>query len=152
MDNASAHTLSASTEKLMHGLKVRCLSHMTVIYLPPNTTSAIQPCDQGVIRSLKAGYRRLLVKWQYGRWKELKALLDARGLEQSTTVQTAPASGSGHSTAVQTAPTSGSGRLGSLMAYQMGAGSSEGSTPTPQKRGRQRKTEKPLPWQGTSPH
>ena len=31
-----------------------------VVYLPPNTTSLIQPCDQGIIRALKAHYRRLV--------------------------------------------------------------------------------------------
>ncbi len=29
-----------------------------MFYLPPNTTSKIQPCDAGIIRSLKAYYRR----------------------------------------------------------------------------------------------
>ncbi len=34
------------------------LCNTTVFYLPPNTTSKIQPCDAGIIRSLKAYYRR----------------------------------------------------------------------------------------------
>jgi hypothetical protein len=29
-----------------------------VIFLPANTTSLIQPCDQGIIRAFKAYYRR----------------------------------------------------------------------------------------------
>ena len=29
-----------------------------VSFLPPNTTSLIQPCDQGIIRAVKAHYRR----------------------------------------------------------------------------------------------
>jgi len=29
-----------------------------VIFLPANTTSLIQPCDQGIIRTFKAHYRR----------------------------------------------------------------------------------------------
>ncbi len=37
-----------------------------MFYLPPNTTSKIQPCDAGIIRSLKAYYRhrfnRLLIQ------------------------------------------------------------------------------------------
>ena len=78
MDNASAHMITAGTEREMQGLKVRCLSHMTVIYLPANTISVVQPCDQGIIRSLKAAYRRSLVKWQYARWQELKLLIDDR--------------------------------------------------------------------------
>ena len=97
MDNASAHMMDTGTVGEIHGLKVRNLSHMTVIYLPPNTTSVVQPCDQGIIRSLKAAYRRALVEWQYSKWKELKPLLDAqrRGVTaQHMTAHAAPASGS----------------------------------------------------------
>ena len=35
---------------------------ITVMYLPPNTTSIIQPLDQGVISSFKRHYRKELVK------------------------------------------------------------------------------------------
>ncbi len=42
------------------------LRNTTVFYLPPNTTSKIQPCNAGIIRSLKAYYRfrfnRLLIQ------------------------------------------------------------------------------------------
>jgi len=34
------------------------LCNTTVFYLPPNTTSKIQPCDARIIRSLKAYYQR----------------------------------------------------------------------------------------------
>ena len=37
------------------------LSNVKLIFLPPNTTSVSQPMDQGVIRCLKAIYRRKLV-------------------------------------------------------------------------------------------
>ena len=97
MDNASAHMMDTGTVGEIHGLKVRNLSHMTVIYLPRNTTSVVQPCDQGVIRSLKEAYRRALVEWQYSKWKELKPLPDAqrRGVTaQHMTAHAAPASGS----------------------------------------------------------
>lgn len=33
------------------------LKNIKVVYLPANTTSLIQPCDQGVIRTMKAYYR-----------------------------------------------------------------------------------------------
>ena len=68
MDNASAHMTSSGTAGELHGLGVRYL------FLPANTTSIIQPYDQGIIRSLKAAYRRCLVEWQYQKWSELRPL------------------------------------------------------------------------------
>ena len=38
------------------------LQTVELIFLPPNTTSKLQPMDQGVIRSLKAKYRSAVVK------------------------------------------------------------------------------------------
>ena len=38
------------------------LSHIKLVFLPPNTTSVSQPVDQGIIRCLKAHYRKRLVK------------------------------------------------------------------------------------------
>jgi hypothetical protein len=52
MDNYSAHI------PLMQLVSVVTLYNTTVFYLPPNTTLKIQPCDAGIIRSLKAYYRR----------------------------------------------------------------------------------------------
>ncbi len=52
MDNCSAHI------PLKQLASVVTLRNTTVFYLPPNTTSKIQPCDAGIIRSLKAYYRR----------------------------------------------------------------------------------------------
>ena len=44
MDNAVCHL---SAEKLD-------LSHVEIVYLPPNMTAKLQPLDAGVIRSIKA--------------------------------------------------------------------------------------------------
>jgi hypothetical protein len=52
MDNCSAHI------PLMQFASVVTLRNTTVFYLLPNTTSKIQPCNAGIIRSLKAYYRR----------------------------------------------------------------------------------------------
>lgn len=46
VDNCSAHI------DISQGL-----SHITVKKLPPNTTSIVQPCDMGIIRTLKAHFR-----------------------------------------------------------------------------------------------
>ena len=41
---------------------VEGLQAVELIFLPPNTTSKLQPMDEGVIRSLKAKYRSAVVK------------------------------------------------------------------------------------------
>ena len=45
VDNCSAHKFASE------------LSYTIIMKLPVNTTSKLQPCDQGVIRSMKAKYR-----------------------------------------------------------------------------------------------
>ena len=49
MDNARCHTI------------IDTYSHIDITFLPPNMTSEIQPCDQGIIRSLKCHYKRRLI-------------------------------------------------------------------------------------------
>ena len=46
VDNCTAHIVKVN------------LKQIKVIFLPANTTASIQPCDQGIIRTLKAYYRR----------------------------------------------------------------------------------------------
>ena len=45
VDNCTAHSITAN------------LKSIEIVYLPANTTSILQPCDQGIIRTLKARYR-----------------------------------------------------------------------------------------------
>ncbi len=60
MDNCNTHI------PIMQFASVVTLRNTTVFYLPLNTTSKIQPCDTGIIWSLKAYYRcrfnRLLIQ------------------------------------------------------------------------------------------
>ncbi|CAF0960347.1 unnamed protein product [Brachionus calyciflorus] len=51
-DNCPAH-VDASNIKF---------NHLKIVFLPPNTTSVLQPLDAGIIKAFKANYRNLLVK------------------------------------------------------------------------------------------
>ena len=52
VDNALTHALYETTY----------LTNITIKYLPPNTTSHLQPCDQGIINSFKSQYRKLYLR------------------------------------------------------------------------------------------
>ncbi|XP_005994023.3 tigger transposable element-derived protein 4-like [Latimeria chalumnae] len=52
------------------------LNNIEMMFLPPNVTSLIQPCDQGIIRTLKAHYRRSIMS-------TLLATIDAADCELS---------------------------------------------------------------------
>jgi hypothetical protein len=53
LDNCSAHIKDADLEKFNIQLR-----NTTLLYLQPNTTSKIQPCNVGIIHTFKAYYRR----------------------------------------------------------------------------------------------
>ena len=54
IDNCPTHTDGSSIN----------LKNLQVEFIPPNTTSHIQPCDAGIIRNFKVNYRTFLVsKW-----------------------------------------------------------------------------------------
>ena len=50
VDNASTHTLYENTT----------LTNIVIEHLPPNTTSHLQPCDQGIINSFKVRSKHYL--------------------------------------------------------------------------------------------
>ena len=58
--------------------KVKGLKNVTLFFLPPNTTSKTQPMDQGVIRSLKHNYRKLVIA------RHLRAIEKKREMEKMT--------------------------------------------------------------------
>ena len=53
VDNAACHKLVGAT-----------LTNITITFMPPNTTSLIQPLDQGIIRASKVYYRHQIVRKQ----------------------------------------------------------------------------------------
>ncbi|GBM46216.1 hypothetical protein AVEN_270222-1 [Araneus ventricosus] len=50
MDNATSHPDDFK------------LKNISLVFLPPNIASMLQPLDQGIIRSFKVGYRKLLLR------------------------------------------------------------------------------------------
>lgn len=62
-DNTPTHTVGDAEVVEDHGFKVIRLSNAKRIFLPANTTSVIQPLDQGIMASRKAHYRRIMVRW-----------------------------------------------------------------------------------------
>jgi len=61
MKNKKRHILLVVDNCPAHPI-VPDLSNVTVKHLPPNTTSRLQPLDQGIIKTFKSHYRKYLLK------------------------------------------------------------------------------------------
>ncbi len=70
VDNCSAHSEDAGEG----------LTNISVAFLPPNTTSVMQPLDAGLIRALKAHYRRLISQLILNKMDETKESISAMTL------------------------------------------------------------------------
>lgn len=62
-DNAPSHRVRGAVKEEIDGFEVYRLQHVTVLFLPANTTSVIQPLDAGIIAAFKAQYRRCFLRW-----------------------------------------------------------------------------------------
>lgn len=77
MDNAGCHPQELRGK----------YSHIKIIFLPPNTTSQIQPLDLGIIQNFKVHYRKLLLRYVLSKIDETDD--SASQIVQSVTVLTA---------------------------------------------------------------
>lgn len=57
-DNCPTHPLPEQSPLNYTGPLPPVITNVALIFLPPNTTSKLQPLDQGIIASFKAAYRR----------------------------------------------------------------------------------------------
>ncbi|CAF0763029.1 unnamed protein product, partial [Brachionus calyciflorus] len=64
-DNCPAHVDVSNTK----------FDHLKIVFLPPNTTSVLQPLDAGIIKAFKANYRNLLVKYWIDSFDKNKTLV-----------------------------------------------------------------------------
>jgi hypothetical protein len=60
LDNASSHVVSFVKVGKSRGFSTLELSNMTLVFLPPNVTSAVQPLDQGIMTSFNIQYKKKL--------------------------------------------------------------------------------------------
>ena len=54
IDNAPVHLILDETQEKLDSIDVK--------FLPPNTTTKLQPCDAGIIHSFKCHYKRLFIQ------------------------------------------------------------------------------------------
>jgi hypothetical protein len=65
LDNASSHVVSSAKVGKSHDFSTLGLNNMTLVFLPPNVTSIVQPLDQGIIAYFKIQCNKKLLQWVY---------------------------------------------------------------------------------------
>jgi hypothetical protein len=70
LDNAYSHVVSSAKVGKSHGFSTLELSKMTLVFLPPNVTTIVQPLDQGIIASFKIQYKKKLLRWVFPQYDD----------------------------------------------------------------------------------
>jgi hypothetical protein len=61
LDIASSHVVSSAKVGKFCGFSTLELINMTLVFLPPNVTTVVQPLDQGIITYFKIQYKKKLL-------------------------------------------------------------------------------------------
>ena len=61
LDITSSHILSFAKVGKFCGFSTFELNNMTLVFIPPNVTTVVQPLDQGIIASFKIQYKKTLL-------------------------------------------------------------------------------------------
>ncbi|GBC35308.2 CENP-B homolog protein 2-like [Rhizophagus irregularis DAOM 181602=DAOM 197198] len=64
VDNAPVHIILDETQEKLDSIDVK--------FLPPNTTTKLQPCDAGIIHSFKCHYKRLFLQNQINAYDDVQ--------------------------------------------------------------------------------
>ncbi len=89
-DNAPTHALPAEATLVppaelpagcppnmrVYKMKIGAGPVLYIVFLPPNCTSICQPLDQGILHSLKAAYRKHMMRWLLAKYKANQAIRD----------------------------------------------------------------------------
>ena len=70
LDNASSHVVSCAKVGKSHEFSTLELTNMTLIFLPHNATSMVQPLDQGIIASFEIQYKKKLLQWVLSQYND----------------------------------------------------------------------------------
>jgi hypothetical protein len=62
LDDASSHVVSFAKVGKCRGFLTLELSNVTLVFLPPNVTSVVQPLDSCIIASFKIQYKKKLLR------------------------------------------------------------------------------------------